>query len=134
VFQKFKPESFCVLECHHSDFQPFESEVMIYADPLKLGLIGDEQLVKLDAAMEPTFDEDGRLSKVKCIFFLKDNSGVMEGGKEIKKSSETIWGTITRGHSLLDWLIANIPERGHHRTGLKPTISFTLETRNPVDL
>ena len=132
--QQFKPESFYVLECHHSDFQPFESEVMLYADPLKLDLIGDEQLVKLDAAMEPTFDEDGRLLKLKCIFFLK-GSGVMEGDKEIKKSSETIWGTITRGHSLLDWLVANIPEgEHHHRKGLKPTISFTLETRNPVDL
>lgn len=112
------------------DFQPMESDVMVFADPSKLAALDQEELSNFDVALEPSFDEDGRLIKFKCVFFLKSATTEMETA--IKKSEETIWGKVTRGVSVLEWL-ANIPEGEHHRKGVKPIVGFTLETRYPAD-
>ncbi|KAI9563472.1 hypothetical protein GHT06_010935 [Daphnia sinensis] len=127
---QFKPNSFYTLECYHMDFQPLESEVMVFADPSKLAAIVQEELASLDVALEPSFDEDGRLINFRCLFFLKSAATEMEIA--IKKSAETIWGKVTRGSSVLEWL-ANIPEGEHHRRGVKTVVRVTLETRNPTE-
>lgn len=112
------------------DFQPLESDVMVFADPSKLASIVQEELANLDVALEPSFDEEERLINFRCIFFLKSASAEIEIA--IKKSAETIWGKVTRGSSVLEWL-ANIPEGEHHRRGVRTVARVTLETRNPTD-
>ncbi len=89
---------------------------MVYADPSKLATIGMEQLLSLDAAIEPAFDPDGKLIRWKFVFALKDSN-------QLKRSGETVWGTVTSGHAVLEWLATNMKQQG---------IGFTLETRNPT--
>ena len=94
---------------------------MIYADLGKVAMIGQEQLSKLDAAIEPTFDQEGKLLSFKLTF----SSG--NANQSNKLTAETVWGspTITSGQALLQWLL---PREEADQQG----ISFTLETRNSI--
>ena len=92
---------------------------MIYADPGKVAMIGPEELSKLDAAIEPTFDQDGKLLSFKFTFA----SG--NANRSNKLVAETVWGTITSGQALLQWLLTR-------EEADQQGISFTLETRNSV--
>lgn len=93
---------------------------MIYADPSKLSLLGYEQLKKLDAAIEPAFNEEGKLVSWKFVFTFKDFD-------QTKKSRDTIWGTITHGHTLLEWLTTREEET-------QSGIYFSIQTRKVAHL
>lgn len=92
---------------------------MDYDHPSKLALIGPELLVKLDAAIEPTFNAEGKLEKWKFIFGFENFA--------FWKKSEMIWGSITQGEELLRWLTTRKPKD-------EAGISFTLETRYAKDI
>lgn len=117
LFSQLTTEAFYELDCFHPDFQPIESEVMVYADPSKLATIGMEQLSNLDAAIEPAFDPNGKLIHWKFIFALKNSN-------QLKRSGETVWGTVISGHAVLEWLATKMNKQ--------QGIGFTLETRNPA--